>query len=347
MSINQEIGRYQLYITYLGNRAEQVLLFMRDWLPDLQTLPAIRYKIESDIKRANPSLIGLSRKTAGAISSHLQELGAGASFYHIDDENKPRYDHNRFGVRLLDGGKNKRAVAHVLRSRFDISEQVAAHMINDLPKMLLERISIDEAVAFCEQLHEAGASCDLPESEPSVFLDTSASDIPRRTGSYTLVLHNPGPLKLQMERFIHALLPELDPQDVKSLLDEAPVELLTGVSLETVEIARIRLEQLSAMAVIQSDEERRRLGTSIHAQNPDFKSGEIQVILVSFDRLRRIALINTVRSLIPGITLREVVDLLERAPVLLIEGVDHSTAAAVERQLQEVGAQAAIRRVEA
>lgn len=339
--ITRQPGPYQVFLFSLGNRLELVLPFLKEWVGGLQTLPAVRYKVEKDIKMVRPTLYGLAQETAAAVAGRLRQWGAEASAYHDQDENRPQYDHNQYGVTLLVVGENRQTVIQAVQAVLDVDRLRATNLIDAAPKSLLQNVSVDQAIAAHKRLHEAGAACEII-SPKSVWMDTSTDHIVQSAGQYLVILQHIGFQKMMVGRLVDDLLSHKSEHERAALLRQRPAVLLGDVSLETAELAKLTFEDQGATIVIQDRQERQKLGQSIHAQNPEFGMGSYQIVLQDFDNFRKVMLIQAIRKLIPGILLTDVTALLKEMPSVVIEWVDYPTAKMIQEQLLSVGAEVQI-----
>ncbi len=341
-SISRKSGPFQVYLFSLGNRRELVLPFLKKWIGGVETLAAVRYKVEKDIKLVRPTLFGLAQETAEAIAERLKEWGADASAFHDQDENRPQFDHNQYGVILLEVGDNRQAVHTAVQEILGIDRLQATIIIDSAPRSILQNASVDQAIAAHERLLNAGAACDLVRPDP-VWMDTSTGHIVQSAGDYIVILQLVGFQKMMVRRLLDDLLFHRSEEEREAMLQQLPVVLLQDVSLATAELAKLTFEDFGATVVIQERQERQRLGQSIHAQNPGFGSGSYQIVLEDFDRFKKIALIQEIRQLIPGIFLTDVTGLLKNMPSVVIEKVDYPTAKMIQEKLVVVGAEVRIK----
>ena len=115
-----------------------------------------------------------------------------------------------------------------------------------------------------------------------------------------------------------------------------PQVLWTDINLATAELVKLKLNDFGATAVIQDTTTALKSG-DIHPQNPDFVGGRYDVILSEFNRMQRIFLIKKLRDILPGSMLKELVDLLEMVPIVIVRGVDEETAVDIQENLAETG----------
>ncbi len=66
------------------------------------------------------------------------------------------------------------------------------------------------------------------------------------------------------------------------------------------------------------------------------------MVLESFQNSDKIGLIKEIRALLPGILLKEVMDLMARVPIVLVSKVDQETAENVEARVEAQGGVARI-----
>ncbi len=335
--ITREQGSYQVYIHSLGNRQELVLPFLRQWIGGFETLAAIRNKVEQDIELVQPTLFGLAKHTADAVAQRLVGWGADAAAYHDQDKQRPQYDRNQFGVILLEVGHDRQAVNTAVREILDINSLDATILIDSAPKPILQNASIQDTIAAHERLTEAGAKCDLTSPEP-VWMDTSTGHIPLNGGPFLVIIHQTGPQMLMVNKTIGSLLPQLSENERHALLNETPVILLSGVSLETAELVKLKLEHFGATIIIQETAERQNLGESIHPQNPTFGIGPYQIVLGGFQQFKKISVIQELRKLLPGVHLTELTALFKEMPVVVIDDVDQGSGSLIFKRLEAAGA---------
>lgn len=335
--ITREQGSYQMYMRSLGNRQELVLPFLRQWIGKYETLAAIRYIVEQDIELVQPTLFGLAKHTAEAVAERLVNWGADAAAYHDQDKQRPQYDHNQFGVILFEVGHDRQAVNTAVREILDINSLDATILIDSAPKTILQNVSVQDAIAAHELLVAAGAKCDLTSPEP-IWMNTTTDHIPRSAGSFIVIIHKTGPQTLMVNKTIGSLLPQLSETERHALLNETPVILLSGVSLETAELVKLKLEHFGVTIIIQETAERLNLGESIHPQNPTFGIGAHQIVLAGFQQFKKISAIQELRKLLPGVHLTELTALFEEMPVVVIDGVDQGSASLIFKRLEAAGA---------
>ncbi|MDX1412903.1 MAG: ribosomal protein L7/L12 [Candidatus Promineifilaceae bacterium] len=332
----REPGPYQVYIWSIGNRRELVLPFLRQWIGGIETLAAVRYKVERDIKLVRPTLYGLSKESAEAVAARLNSWGAAAAVYHDQDENRPQFDHNRYGLNLLEVGTNRDAVNTAVQKILGIDRFNATILMDSAPKRILENVSIDVAIAGHEQLQGAGAICEISVPEP-VWLDTSTAHIPRNPGPYLVTIQHIGPQTILVDKTVADFLPHLSQSERQELLSTLPTVLVQNVSMETAELVKLKLEHFAATVIIQETTKREELGQLIHAQNPDFGFGNYRIIIDGYEPHKKISVIQQIRRLIPGIHLTEIMSLLNNMPASLIENVDEKSAAAIQKRLGAAG----------
>ena len=258
--------------------------------------------------------------------------------YHEEDDARPQYDHNRYGVELIEVGPNREVVIETLVDLLAINENEAQNIADSSPQLVLENVSVEEAIAAAQRLSTAGARCNLPITRNITLFDTSTADIPCLSGSYLVILHRTGVISRMVFQIVKDVLPALNEGEVEAMLNNTPCVILSGIALETAKMIKIRLSDFGATVVIQSLADREKLGQEIHQQNPNFRKGHWQVRLDGVTKYRKVAIIKELQALLPGSLLQEIIALIETIPCVVVNGVDLQTAQAVQDRLQDIGA---------
>ena len=327
---------YQVYLSSLGLEPESVVDLLRTLQNEYETLAAVRWQTEMKIERVSPIVFGRSLADANHIAAELNVLGATAVVFHENDPNKPTYDHNQYGLVLVDAGTNPNQVVVLVADVLALDKGEAERLVAQLPLVLLENVAVETAIAEGERFSATGARCELPGPQKQVWFDPSTDHIQRQSGAYRVILHRVGFNKLLVRQTIENLRPDLSAERAEHLLGTVPQVLWTDINLATAELVKLKLNDFGATVVIQDTTTALKSG-DIHPQNPDFVVGRYDVILSEFNRMQRIFLIKKLRDILPGSMLKELVDLLEMVPIVIVRGVNEETAVGIQENLAETG----------
>lgn len=338
-AIETDWGDHEVYLMELGQPAAPAVAFLNSMIAKYETPQAIEYLARQTMARKRPILTGLSAQSAEDVALRLEWLGADARAYHTDDPTKPEYGHNHFGAVLVSAGPNATAVASELQAILDIDAFAARQLVDGAPSVIIENVTVDEAIAVLERLRPHGAELELPGPERNVWLDTSTDHIHPTAGPYRLVVQRVGEMRLALSEVVAGLRPDLDATAVADLLDHLPAVVLTGVDLPTAELAAMKLRDFGGTAVWQKDYD---AGAALHPQSPTFGVGELTVVLEGYDRFAKVRVIKWLFETRPGLRLTEVMPLVEGLPAFVADEVDMATAVRLRDELLALNATARI-----
>ena len=258
--------------------------------------------------------------------------GGRLSWYTFDYDFNP--GDKSFGVFLKNNGPQKLQVLKKIKELLNIGLKEAKDFIDSAPVTLIEGITEAEAKAIQSELIDAGADVVLigqkqnAEEEPRVEEEPKDED----GKSFALFLKNPGPQKLQVIKKTNELL-KIGLKDAKDLVDRAPVALKEGMTEAEAKAIQAELIALGAEAELIKVQ-RPRTGTS---PRPRDEEGILFGLFLKDPGPQKIKVIKKTNELLK-IGLKDAKDLVDRAPVILKEGMTKAEAKAIQSELIALGA---------
>ena len=144
-------------------------------------------------------------------------------------------------------------------------------------------------------------------------------------------------------RAIAELVPGIRPLEVMELLKALPATLLNNVSKEESDAAVKKLQAAGLRA------ESKIIGSASSnvamTSSPATSGGLYDVNVVFYPSAKRIPVIAAVKEFKPGVTLENLVELMKKLPVSVLQGVSKAEADAAVSKLEEAGATAEVKSV--
>lgn len=149
-----------------------------------------------------------------------------------------------YNVVLVDSGTDSLKVLTAVRDALGLDLMGAKDLVNNVPAVLKQQLTLTEAEALKATIEEKGATVELQETE-------KIAEAPAATGdSVVVVLTDAGSAKLNVVKEIKNQL-ELGLTEAKALVDNIPSTLAENISIEEAEALKAVLEEVGATVEIQ------------------------------------------------------------------------------------------------
>lgn len=233
---------------------------------------------------------------------------------------------------LDSAGAKKIHVIKELRKITNLSLIDAKTMSERLPAAVLTGVDHGSASAAYRMLANAGATVRLSEG------GAEAEPI-GPAGTYTVVLDDAGPKKIQVIKEIRALT-HLGLAEAKGLVDRTPSTILSGVGQAAATAAQAKLAAAGATVRVNGiGQQPAPTAEPVAPTGPAAGSEPVGTCTVILDYvgMKRIEVIKEVRAL-TRLGLADAKALADRTPSTILSGVDRETANAAQARLTAVGA---------
>ncbi|MCA9691326.1 MAG: ribosomal protein L7/L12 [Myxococcales bacterium] len=302
----------------------------------INTIKAVRSFIALGLKETKelvesaPCVVarGLDPEAAQALLEALVSAGASASI-EVDDQDPPvaattvhatgqlAAEHD---VILRSPGPAKIPVIKELRTALGLGLKEAKNLCDAAPSVIANALEPAVARDLASRLVAVGAVVEVRPPLPGV----GASAVER---SWQVVLEVIGPKKINVIKVARAAT-GLGLKDTKELVESAPCVIARGLS--TAAAQALRDELLAAHAQARVD--------AVTVEAPT-QVATYRLLLDSFGA-KKIMTIKAVRTILPGLGLRVVKELVESAPCEVASGLERDAARRALHELTEAGAHA-------
>ena len=311
----------------------------------LQVLKKIKELLNIGLKEAKDfidsapvTLIeGITEAEAKAIQSELIDAGADVVLIgqKQNAEEEPRVEEdNSFAIFLKNPGPQNVQVINRIKELLGIGLEEAKGIVDRAPVIIKQGMTEAEAKAIHAELIALDADVEVrvPKQRTGERPRTGTRPGDETCISFALFLQNPGSQKLQVIKKTNELL-KIGLKDAKDLVDRAPVALKEGMT--EAEAKAIQTELITLGAEVELIKvQRPRTGTS---PRPRDEEGILFGLLLKDPGPQKIKVIKKTNELLK-IGLKDAKDLVDRAPVILKEGMTKAEAKAIQSELIALGA---------
>ena len=294
----------------------------------LQVLKKIKELLNIGLKEAKdfidsaPVILkeGMTEAEAKAIQSELIDAGADVvlTVQQQNTEEEPRDEEdNSFAVFLKNPGPQNVQVINRIKELLSIGLEEAKGIVDRAPVIIKQGMTEAEAKAIQSELIALGADVEVrvPKQRTGERPRTGTRPGNEQCISFAVFLKNPGPQKLQVIKKTNELL-NIGLKDAKDLVDSAPVALKEGMTEAEAKAIQAELIALGAEAELIKVQ-RPRTTTSPRPRN---ENGNSFGLFLKNPGPQKLQVIKKTKELLK-MGLKDAKDLVDRAPVILKEGM--------------------------